>query len=49
LKLTEFGFKIYSKQKEIEKGEIKRVLEILSNDDIENLIRILKKINKILE
>ncbi len=49
LKLSEFGLYIYSKLKEIEKGEIKKVLDVLSDDDIENLIRILKKINKIFE
>ncbi len=49
LKLTEFGLIIYFKQKEIEKGEIKKVLDVLSDDDIENLIRILKKVNKIFE
>ena len=49
LKLSEFGLIIYSKQKEIEKGEIKKVLDVLSDDDIENLIRILKKVNKIFE
>ena len=49
LRLSEFGLIIYTKQKEIEKGEINKVLEALSDDDIENLIRILKKINKIFE
>ncbi len=49
LKLSEFGLIVYAKQKEIEKGEIGKVLDELSDDDIENLIRILKKVNKIFE
>ena len=49
LKLSEFGLIIYTKLKDIEKGEIGKVLDALSDDDIEDLIRILKKVNKIFE
>ena len=49
LKLSEFGLIIYTKLKDIEKGEIGKVLDALSDDEIEDLIRILKKVNKIFE
>ena len=45
LELTKYGTKIYNKQIEIQKGEIKRILDILPDEDIEHVVRILKKID----
>lgn len=49
LKLSELGLIIYTKQNEIKEKEIKKILDVLSDDDIDNIVRILKKVNKIFE